>query len=764
MLKKIVLLFGVSLISFCFAYRAEASKVSVFNFATLNMESSGLGTEVTNMLANTLKDNASISLLDRKDLETFLNFNDLQQNDQIDNVAKIGAKLGLDFIIVGYVEKRGSNIATNCKVIQIDTKQVVYNGRVTAMGETALKTEITKLGYLIIREINKVAKAGSDEKLLASCPPNLQKFPGTKKISLRWLEIPDFAVSGYAVFRALDKDGPFAMLGQTDTREYTDHNVESSTIYYYKVRGFDKSGRPSQFTDVISASTDFAPNSPIILKTEGRAKSIQIIWVPNPTKSGDKSQLAGYKIYRSKNEEGHYKELTKIATSELNYGREGKIYYQDKELYDSETFYYKIIAFNEKGIESDFCYPIKGTSLPIITSMTAQSNLIREVKLSWSNITSAFIAAYNIYRSSKADGNFIKIKQIPSARGDGYILTYSDEDDLGDKIKYFYRIAIEDDWGVETSPSSIVSAITRDIPPQNQKLKARGGLVKKVELTWTAATEEEVEGYNIYCSTEKDGKYILLKNIPGRENISYVDKYRGYEKFGDAFGEKIAAQIADKVGTTLADNQTYYYRLTTYNKGSAESLPDFAFAKTKPCPQKTVGIKGISLKPREVPLTWNANPEQDISIYHIYRSSEEKGDFVKVGKSEKISYVDTGLKDGVKYFYKIQAEDQDGLLSDSSDIISVNTKPKPKPPASLKGTYKNGKAEILWAPNKESDISHYIIYEKKYFSAEKIVETKSANFTDSTIEKGSDRKYVIKAVDSDGLESEFSAELLISSK
>jgi len=759
MLKKNVLLLSLFLILFFFAYRAEASKVSVFNFATLNMESSGLGTEVTNLIANTLKDNASISLLDRKDLETFLSFNDLKQNDQIDNVTKIGSKLGLDFIIVGYVEKRGSNITANCKVIQIDTKQVVYNGRAAAMGEAALKTEITKLGLLIIKEINKVARDGDDQSL-ASCPPNLQKFPGTKKISLRWQEIPGFAAAGYAVFRALDKEGPFAMLGQSDTQEYADQNVDSGTIYYYKVRGFDKSGRPSQFTEVMSASTDFAPNPPIILKTEGRAKSIQIIWVPSPIKSGDKSVLAGYKIYRSKNEEAAYKELTKLASSELKYSRDGKIYYQDKEVSDNETFYYKIIAFNEKGIESDFCHPIKGTSLSILASMTATSNLIREVKLSWSNNTSTFIAAFNIYRSAKADGDFVKIKQISSSGGDGSTFTYSDEDDLGDKIKYFYRITIEDDWGAETSPSSIVSAITRDIPPQNQKLKARGGLAKKVELTWIAATQEEIEGYNIYCSPEKDGKYALIKKIPGRENISYVDNYRGFENFGEALGGKIAGTV----GATLDDNTTYYYRLTTYNKKSVESLPDVAFAKTKPCPQKTTGIKGIALKPRKVPLTWMANTEKDIRAYHIYRSLEEKDDFVKVGTSEKTAYVDTGLEDGVKYSYKIIAEDQDGLLSDNSKIISVTTKPKPKPPASLKGSYKNGKAELLWAPNKGQDISHYIVYEKKYFSTEKIAESKSANYTDSAIEKGSEKKYVIKAVDRDGLESEFSAELAVSSK
>lgn len=747
--KKVIIALVLLLLIFVGVEKASASKISVFNFGTTNLEASGLGTSVTNLLANVLKNDSTVSLLDRKDLEAFLNFNDLQQNDQIDNVVNIGTQLGLDFIIVGSVDKRGAGIYVSCSLIQIDKKKEVYSERVRAFGESALSAEIVKLGSLISAALKKNSPAesrmsGSGEKTASVCPANFQKISGNKKIILRWQEIPGFAGAGYEVYRALNTAGPFAMIGQADKLEYSDQNVEKGTNYFYKVRALDKAGRMSDFTPVLSACTDFAPNPPIILKTEGRAKSILIVLVANPLKSEDTSKLAGFKIYRSKTEEGPYQEITKLSADNLSADNsDGKLYYRDKSLPDDSTYFYRPVAFNEKGIESEPGHPLKGTTLAKVASVNTQSDLIREVKLNWAGVQSPFIIAYNIYRSLKSDGEFTKIKKINADEFKDNFL-YSDMEGLGDKIKYFYYVTAEDDLGIETSPSPLAQAITRDIPPKAGNFVARSNLVKKVELTWEAAKLEEVEGYNLYWAPEKDGNYNLLKKINGRENNLYLDDSRGYDPLGD--------------------NKTYYYKLTAFNKVDAESLPVSALATTKPRPQKPAGLKGESLKVKEAPLAWQANPEKDITVYHIYRSAGDKDDFSKIDKVDKTSYIDKSLKDGVAYRYKIQAEDKDGLLSDYSEIITVNTKPRPKPPEGLNGRYEAGKVEISWNPNKEADVSQYIVYEKRFFSPEKVAEVKSTNYTDTSIVKGKDKIYLVAAVDGDGLESETSAELTVSTK
>jgi uncharacterized protein len=751
MLKKAILgTILLFLIIFTDAGTIHASehKLSVFNFGTVNFEASGLGTSVTNALIGTLKTDPSISIIDRKDLETFLNLNDLQQNDQLDNVVNIGSRLGLDFIVVGSVAKRGSAINIKCSLIQIDKKKEVYTTRVTASGESTLTAEVGKLGASLIAVLNKTSSAeqgpsGSGGEATTSSPVNCQGIPGNKKITIRWQTIPGFAAAGYEVYRALNQNGPFAMLGQTDKTEYYDQNVENNISYYYKVRAYDKLSRLSGFTPVVSARTDFAPNAPIILKTEGRSKSILIVWAPNPSKSQDTSRLAGYKIYRADSEDGPYLEANKMLQNDVADSGDGKIHYRATGLPDGHTYFYRLAAFNEKGIESELCYPVKGTTFPVITVINTVSDLIREVKLRWTGIQSPFLVAYNIYRSAKSDGGFVKIKKI-NASDAGNQYEYADLEGLGDKTTYHYYITAEDDLGVETSPSPVKIAVTRDIPPQPEKFMARSALVKKVDLTWQAAKQEEVEGYLIYWSMEKEGQYTLLKKISGRENSSLVDDSRGFEQ--------------------LADGKTYYYRLSAYNKVNAESKPALAFATTKPRPQKPSGLKGTSSKVKEVPLEWQANPEKDINLYYIYRSTSDSDSFSSIGEAKTSAHTDKNLKDGVTYRYRIQAKDNDGLLSDQSDVISATTKPKPKAPENLQGKYEAGKAELSWSPSKETDISHYIVYEKVFMGVEKIAETKTTNYSDGSIVKGKNKNYVVSAVDKDGLEGEASAELAVSAK
>ncbi len=94
----------------------------------------------------------------------------------------------------------------------------------------------------------------------------------------------------------------------------------------------------------------------------------------------------------------------------------------------------------------------------------------------------------------------------------------------------------------------------------------------------------------------------------------------------------------------------------------------------------------------------------------------------------------------------------------------MTTKPKPKPPENLKGKYESGKADISWSPNKETDISHYMVYEKIFFGVKIIGQVKSADYSDSSIAKGKNKSYVVSAVDNDGLESEISAEITVLAK
>ena len=127
--------------------------VSVFHFTPLSMDASNYGIIVTNTMLNASKMQSSFVMLGRKDLETFLAANNLQQNDQTENMINIGTQLGLNFVIAGSIGKRGAIIVTNCKVVSIEQRKVVFTNQSISAGEADLISNIMKMSDAIIQAI-----------------------------------------------------------------------------------------------------------------------------------------------------------------------------------------------------------------------------------------------------------------------------------------------------------------------------------------------------------------------------------------------------------------------------------------------------------------------------------------------------------------------------------------------------------------------------------------------------------------------------------
>ncbi|MBN1662100.1 MAG: hypothetical protein JW943_00725 [Deltaproteobacteria bacterium] len=776
MRKKRVLLLFLFLIcmftaGFVSADEMKPVKLSVFNFGTVNLEAQGYGTTVSNLLMTSFAATSCFHLLDRKDLESFLNLNELQQNDALDNIVTIGTRLNLEVIVAGTVEKRLGFITINAKVIHIPQKKIILNKQVKAFGDAALSAEIRNLSQVILKTVTEQAGAfNAGETARIKGPVNVRKKAGNKRIQITWEDMPDCKATGYEIFRSASEEGPFSKIANTSQPEYVDQDMASKKTYYYKIRSFNDRGARSDYSAVIAAEIALAPNAPIILSAEGRIKSILLTWSPNPTASEDPLALKGYKLYRARTERGSYSEVADIQGKDVGLGPGGainklsRVTYQDKGLADGEDYYYKLTAYNEDASESEFSLPLKGAATPAIKDFTVQGDMVREVKLAWSPVRAPFIKGYNIYRSTKEDRDFIRINRVGSDTGAG--TQYVDKDGLGDNITYYYRITAYDTADMETSPSVVMSAATKGKPPAPEGFKAISGLVKKVELTWTASPHAEVEGYNLYRSQERYGKYSFIKRIDGRQNNTFTDGGENpSEKQGITRIYSYAVKSLKKDDSeSLEDNTVYYYVIKSFNKVDVESeLSETVSAQTKARPGKPSGLKGDRFKVKSVPLQWNPNPEKDIKAYHLYRSTDPAGGtgFTLIASTGNTSYVDNNLKDGQTCYYKIQAEDQDGLLSDFSDTAAIETKSRPRSPDDVKGAIQNGRVELRWRPGQETDIVNYTVYEKKFMGTEKIAVVNEPVFSENSPPKGKLKTYIVTAVDKDGFESDVSKEITI---
>lgn len=745
--RFLVFIVFLLLISPSAAFTASSQvRVSVFNFGTVNLDASGLGATVTNQLINLLGEETSLTMLDRKELEAFLSMNDLQQNDQIDNVVNIGTRLGLNVVVVGNVEKKGSIITVLCKAVQIEQKKAILSARVAAVGEAGLAGEMRKLSQQVRSAIREqIGKEKSEEGGAFGGPTEVTKRSGNRSILLIWEAPPGAAVAGYEVFRANSEAGPFSRLAQVAKTEYSDETVEKDTPYYYKIRAYNDRGIQSEFSKVVEAKTAVTPNPPVILKTEGHVKSISLLWSPGPG-SGDPLRLKGYRLYRAKSEQGPYREVANLQATNLGEATAAidrllKVSYLDKALGDGEEYHYRVTAFNEKGLESEFSRSVKGSTLPAVGAVAAEGDLIREIRLSWKPVDSPFVRGYYLYRSAADRENFVRIKRIEAPSANDRKIEYADREGLADLTRYRYRVTVFEEAENETSPSPVASAVTRGKPPTPEEFKASGGLVKRVDLNWKASTAEEVEGYKLYGAREKEEQLSLLKTLQGRQTDRYTDNSRGYDK--------------------LEDGTSYRYRLTSYNRVDVESEATPAVtARTKPRPERVTGLQGEGGKAKAVPLRWSANPEKDIAQYLLFRSGEN-GDFDRIAKPAETAYLDQGLKDNTLYRYRLQAEDRDGLIGDFSEILSIRTKARPAMPEGATGGIAEGKSVLTWKEAANPDVAHYTIYEKRIFGMEKITTVQERNFSEAAPPKGKVKIYLITVTDRDGLESDPTPEIAV---
>jgi hypothetical protein len=158
--------------------------------------------------------------------------------------------------------------------------------------------------------------------------------------------------------------------------------------------------------------------------------------------------------------------------------------------------------------------------------------------------------------------------------------------------------------------------------------------------------------------------------------------------------------------------------------------------------------------------------ETGVKEYSVSRSTAASGGYeeierLRTKRRASLSFKDRDVQTECPYFYRYRVITEQGFISPFSVAARARTKPDPQAPTGLRASGVQARRVFLsWKPNPEKDIHRYIIYrsdagEKEY----KKIGAQPGNKTDFVDTKLADGKtyyYRIKAVDADGLESEFS--------
>jgi len=261
-----------------------------------------------------------------------------------------------------------------------------------------------------------------------------------------------------------------------------------------------------------------------------------------------------------------------------------------------------------------------------------------------------------------------------------------------------------------------------------------------IALEWGNISNANIFGYYIYRSNiQKDGEQMTrIATIKSRYASHFVD-------------------------THLQPSTQYLYTISTIGKKGVESRPSDSISfKTFPLFDSVSLIDAISNLPRQVKIIWRPHTNKAVKSYILERNTPAQANWKKIAtlKNRLIAeYIDTNLKDGALYMYRLKAVTFDGIISKPSVIVKATTKTLPNNVTNIEATKNQPRKIILtWTPSIQKDIVSYKVYVSN--SADGIFKLlknvpKDDNTLEHTVNKDNKMKfYKITTVDKDGLESD----------
>ena len=374
------------------------------------------------------------------------------------------------------------------------------------------------------------------------------------QIVVRWSALSEDDLLGYEVLRSSSRGD--TTFGMQYTTELEDVDVEVGVVYRYRVvavvagdGGAELRSDPSVFAAASALLDDVAPGIPgnvSVVLVEGVGGQVRVSWSTPTTDAGGgelTGDAIGYRVYRSEETPSSFVFAADVSGTS----------YEDVGLSLLTTYHYQVSAYdgagNESGRSGSVSIRTTGDDAPPATpslfGATADRQDTSRVRLSWippeedlggGNLTG--LSGYLIYRFLEPTGTFVTL-DVPNPSAS----SYTDTTDLRAFTTYYYRILAYDDLGNESPISSAVSVTTTGISVPTG-LRVAGIFDDRVEISWNANPETDLQEYRVYRSESLGGTFVRLD--PSAGESQYVDR-------------------------TVVRGKTYYYKVTAVNANGIES-------------------------------------------------------------------------------------------------------------------------------------------------------------------------------------------------
>jgi len=455
-----------------------------------------------------------------------------------------------------------------------------------------------------------------------------------------------------------------------DTLVHWDSIGFAEGVYSIKLEAEDINGNVGSHQIAVTVDNT-RPVAPILISATPSGSNVNITWQANT-----EADLAGYLLYRNH-------ELANVSDPVIGNLKPYLLtdtHYTDSGLPDG-TFSYYLLAMDEAGNISD------------------QSNTI-DVEID-TKPPQAFIVAPEdgvgfenncMVKADSPDGDIIKVQfQYKKADESVWInlgsavttqpwITHLDPAGLGFVHGTYHLRAVATDRGEKTDESpSQISIIYTDVTAPASPADLRAGANEDtVTLTWSANTEEDLDGYNVYRLV---GTLRTKLNMDIVKDASFVDPG--------------------------LDVDTYGYEVTAVDTYGNESKPSTAdatiYAPVIDQPYTPSGKPVIHINGAQ------AAAYSTVEIFTAVGAGDLESRWSVTADAQGMFDADIISSPGENRI-AVQAIHGDDSRSKMSDVVVVVYNEPPAVPEGLTAAIDNKNVSLSWNPNSESDLAGYNLY------------------------------------------------------
>ncbi len=232
----------------------------------------------------------------------------------------------------------------------------------------------------------------------------------------------------------------------------------------------------------------------------------------------------------------------------------------DQGLEKKKAYFYKIRAFDDRGLQSDFSKVVhcETEAVPNPPIIIKSESRIKGIHLTFStNPTRSEdplkIIGFKLYRASSEVGPYTEMVKITGEDLSTAVDQSNVKFDYVDKVlvdgqSWFYKLTSMNEKGLESEFSTPIKGVSI---PAVAGLQVKGDMIREVHLDWDRVDSPFVAGYNIYRSTSENKDFSKIKSVDS--------------------GPAETKKLSYKDITGLSDLTKYFYKVSAFETPDMET-------------------------------------------------------------------------------------------------------------------------------------------------------------------------------------------------